>query len=107
MDIETIRYALYSPIWASVFAAIVFLIVRLSFGRGSLNQFLSSVLIGGIICGGIGLIGGAFGSILYGIATGQDSPQGPLLGFIFTGPIGLAFGLLVGTGWWLNKLWRH
>jgi hypothetical protein len=47
---------------------------------------------GAIIVGGLGLVGGVVGPIL----LAPDSNQGPLLGIIFTGPLGFVIGGTMG-----------
>lgn len=56
-------------------------------------------IIGAILVGSIGFIGGFFGPII----LRPDSPQGPLLGIFFTGPIGFIVGLLCGIIYGLRK----
>lgn len=54
-------------------------------------------LLGALIVGGISFAVGFFGPIL----LQPDSPQGPMLGIFFTGPVGFIVGLIGGaiTGW--------
>lgn len=49
-------------------------------------------IIGAMVFGSIGFIGGFLGPII----LRPDSPQGPLLGVFFTGPIGFLLGLVGG-----------
>ncbi|MFO0917614.1 MAG: hypothetical protein U0872_04780 [Planctomycetaceae bacterium] len=57
------------------------------------RTIMSHALIGGIILGGIGLGAGYFGPILF--APGAN--EGPLLGVIVTGPLGIVIGVVLGV----------
>lgn len=54
---------------------------------------LASALIGACIVGGISFAAGFFGPII----LRPDSPQGPMLGIFFTGPLGFVVGLIGGA----------
>ena len=56
-------------------------------------------IVGAILVGSIGFIGGFLGPII----LRPDSPQGPLLGIFFTGPIGFCIGLVGGIVYGLRK----
>lgn len=50
-------------------------------------------VLGGLILGGISFAAGFFGPII----LQPDSPQGPMLGIFFTGPLGFVVGLIGGA----------
>jgi hypothetical protein len=52
-------------------------------------------LAGGVIVGGIALIAGFFGPVLFG----GDNPQGPLVGIFLTGPLGFTVGSVIAYLW--------
>ena len=54
---------------------------------------------GGLILGGVGLAGGVIGPVVFM----PDANQGPLLGILFTGPLGFVLGALMG---WLYGRFR-
>lgn len=56
-------------------------------------------IMGAMVVGSIGFIGGFVGPII----LRSDSPQGPLLGIFFTGPIGFGIGLVGGIFYGLRK----
>ena len=101
-----VKLASYLPLIAAGACVFCFLIVKVVFRRGAMISFLSHALLAGLFVGGISFLIGFFGPMIYGFLVGRDLPQGPLLGFFITGPIGIAFGLLAGTGWWLFRLWK-
>jgi len=63
------------------------------------DTFATYCLIGGFSVGGIGLLGGFFGPMIFM----PDSNLGPLLGIFFTGPIGFVIGFLGGWIYWVIK----
>jgi hypothetical protein len=61
---------------------------------------LASMLTGALILGGIGFGAGFFGPLL----LSPGSNQGPLLGLLFTGPLGTVLGAVAGlVYWWLHR----
>jgi Na+/H+ antiporter NhaA len=65
---------------------------------GSAPQgLISSTLIGSVCLGGIGFCVGFFGPIIFS----SDSNQGPLLGILFTGPLGFILGGIAGVLYWV------
>jgi hypothetical protein len=64
-----------------------------------LNGLASSILLGGIILGGIGFVGGFFGPIIFY----PEVNLGPLIGIFYSGPIGFVVGLVAGGVYWLVK----
>jgi hypothetical protein len=64
-----------------------------------LNGLASSILLGGIILGGIGFVGGFFGPIIFY----PEVNLGPLIGIFYSGPIGFVVGLVAGGVYWLIK----
>jgi hypothetical protein len=97
--------AMLSPLAALIIAILVFLFVY--FGnpkrKSTISDFVGHVVLGSFLLGGIFFLAGFFGPILYSLFTSTDSPQGPLLGFFFTGPIGVAVGILLGTTIWAYR----
>jgi hypothetical protein len=65
----------------------------------SSKGFLSSVLLGAAIVGGIGFLGGFFGPIIFT----PHSNQGPLLGLFITGPLGFVVGAAGGFVYWIIR----
>ncbi len=63
------------------------------------DTFLTYTLTGGLSVGGIGLIGGFIGPMIFM----PESNLGPLLGIFFTGPIGFLVGFLGGWIYWSVK----
>jgi hypothetical protein len=63
------------------------------------NGLASSILMGGIILGGIGFVGGFFGPIIFY----PEVNLGPLIGIFYSGPIGFVVGLVAGGVYWLIK----
>jgi hypothetical protein len=63
------------------------------------HGFVSAVLVGALVTGGIGFCAGFFGPIVF--MPGAN--QGPLLGIFITGPIGFVAGALGGAAWWLIR----
>jgi hypothetical protein len=63
---------------------------------GQAASVIGFSLLGGVIVGGVGFAIGFFGPIVIGIITSTDSPQGPLLGILITGPLGFVAGLIAG-----------
>ncbi len=63
--------------------------------RGARPQSLARMrvaLLGGMVVGGIGFAGGFFGPIIFT----PEANQGPLLGILFTGPLGFILGVVGG-----------
>jgi len=54
---------------------------------------LGSVVTGALLVGAVGFVGGFFGPILFM----PDANQGPLLGLLFTGPLGVVLGAIGGA----------
>jgi len=63
------------------------------------DTFLTYTLTGGLSVGGIGLIGGFIGPMIFM----PESNLGPLLGIFFMGPIGFLVGFLGGWIYWSVK----
>jgi len=63
------------------------------------NGFVSHILMGGIIIGGISFFAGFFGPMIFA----PDANQGPLLGLFITGPVGFVVGLIGGGIYWTIK----
>jgi hypothetical protein len=63
--------------------------------------FVSAVLVGALVTGGVGFCAGFFGPIVF--MPGAN--QGPLLGIFITGPLGFVAGALGGAVWWVRG--RH
>jgi hypothetical protein len=63
------------------------------------NGLASSILLGGIIIGGISFVAGFFGPVIFS----WGGNQGPLLGILYTGPIGFVVGLVAGALYWLIR----
>jgi hypothetical protein len=60
----------------------------------------SSVLLGALVAGGIAFSAGFFGPIL----LTPHANQGPLLGILFTGPLGYILGAVGGAiYWWARR----
>lgn len=61
---------------------------------------LVSMAIGALALGGIGFCAGFFGPLL----LSPEANQGPLLGLLFTGPLGSVLGAVGGlVYWWLHR----
>jgi len=69
---------------------------RLDNPRGAMFQ---SMFVWALVLGGIGFLGGLFGSSI--LLPGSD--QGPLIGTFISGPAGLLLGLAIGTWRWVSK----
>ena len=65
----------------------------------SKNGLLASIICWAFIIGGAGFFMGFFGPIIF---TPQAN-QGPLLGIIFTGPLGLLLGAIGGLIYWFRN----
>jgi len=63
------------------------------------DTFFAYCLTGGFGVGGIGLLGGFIGPMIFM----PESNLGPLLGIFFTGPIGFLVGFLGGWIYWSVK----
>ena len=61
-----------------------------------LNSLLSYVVLGGIFVGLVGFSIGFFGPIIFNFGGNQ----GPLIGILFTGPIGIVLGMIGGAAYW-------
>ncbi len=61
--------------------------------------FVSAVVLGALVTGGIGFFAGFFGPIIF--MPGAN--QGPLLGIFITGPLGFLAGAVGGAVWWLMQ----
>ena len=59
---------------------------------------LASIFTGAILVGGISFAAGFFGPMI--LAHGAN--QGPLLGILITGPIGIVVGAIAGFIYWLR-----
>jgi hypothetical protein len=59
--------------------------------------FVSAVILGALVTGGIAFAAGFFGPIIF--MPGAN--QGPLLGLFITGPLGLVAGAVGGAVWWV------
>lgn len=68
------------------------------FGKIS-NSLVVTMVLGGMIIGTFGFIAGFIGPMI--ITPGAN--QGPLLGILFTGPIGFILGLIAGGIYWKVK----
>jgi hypothetical protein len=60
------------------------------------DRLETHMLIWGIIIGAIGFIVGIFGPLLFH----WGGNQGPLLGILYTGPLGFIIGLISGAIYW-------
>lgn len=56
----------------------------------------TAMLTGGLMVGAVGFVGGFFGPMI--LAPGAN--QGPLLGLLITGPLGVVAGSIGGAIWW-------
>jgi len=65
----------------------------------SKNSLLSSIICWAFITGGVGFFAGFFGPIIFT----PEANQGPLVGIIFTGPLGLLLGAIIGLIYWLRN----
>jgi len=63
------------------------------------GSVMASVVKGAAIVGGIGFVGGFFGPMVF--APGAN--QGPLLGLLITGPLGVLVGAIGGLVLGLNR----
>ncbi len=63
------------------------------------DTFATYCLIGALSVGGVGLLGGFIGPMIFM----PESNLGPLLGIFFTGPIGFLLGFLGGWIYWAMK----
>ena len=61
--------------------------------------FVSAVMLGALITGGIGFLAGFFGPLLFR----PGANQGPLLGIFITGPLGFVAGAMGGAVWWVLR----
>ena len=61
--------------------------------------FVSAVVLGALVTGGIGFSAGFFGPIIF--MPGAN--QGPLLGIFITGPLGFVGGAVGGAVWWVLR----
>jgi hypothetical protein len=66
------------------------------------SGFVSTVVIGAVVTGGIGFSAGFFGPMIF--TPGAN--QGPLLGIFITGPLGFLLGAAGGAIYWF-KTRRH
>ena len=64
------------------------------------RTLVSSVLCGALVLGAIGFAAGFFGPMI----LAPDANQGPLLGFLITGPAGTMIGAVAGFYW---SRWRR
>ncbi len=71
--------------------------------HGSENGVLALTFGGAIVVGAIGFVGGFFGPMIW--APGAN--QGPLLGLLYTGPLGFLLGAVGGFLYALVRRWRH
>ena len=60
--------------------------------------FVSSVVLGAVVTGGIGFAAGFFGPMI--LTPGAN--QGPLLGIFITGPLGVLLGAAGGAIYWFR-----
>jgi hypothetical protein len=72
-------------------------------GRSGSPGFFRSVVLGGLLTGAAGFAVGFFGPIV--LTPGAN--QGPLLGLLITGPLGLVFGAMGGAIRWMIVRRRH
>ncbi|MDP3392654.1 hypothetical protein [Sediminibacterium sp.] len=63
------------------------------------DSFATYCLMGGLSVGGVGLLGGFLGPMIFM----PESNLGPLLGIFITGPIGFLIGFLGGWIYWEIK----
>lgn len=66
---------------------------------GASPNMTTTIIVGGLIVGGVAFSAGFFGPIIFS----PESNQGPLLGIFITGPIGFLLGLLAGYIYWRIK----
>ena len=67
---------------------------------GSANSgLISNKFIGAIILGAISFSAGFFGPLIFA----PESNQGPLLGILITGPLGIVLGGIAGGIYWTNR----
>ena len=66
-------------------------------GRNEIGV-ISSVIAGAILVGGVSFAIGFFGPMV----LVPDANQGPLLGILITGPVGLVVGAIAGFIYWLR-----
>jgi hypothetical protein len=94
----------YMPAWTPPGVAMVSAVaMAFSIWRyAGLRELATAVIVGAIVTGGVGFSIGFFGPMLV-----SNSPQGPLLGILFTGPIGFLLGAGGGACWWIWKSIRY
>lgn len=96
-------YALGLSPWISYIASLAAggLIARYIWRRTMSTEtgFVSAVMLGALITGGIGFSAGFFGPLIF--MPGAN--QGPLLGIFITGPLGFLAGAVGGATWWVLR----
>jgi hypothetical protein len=63
------------------------------------SGFVSTVVLGAVVTGGIGFSAGFFGPMIF--TPGAN--QGPLLGLFITGPLGFLLGAAGGAIYWFRR----
>ena len=95
-----VLYGMHGPLWLIFpIAAVSGLAVgAFVWKRSAAMQAgaFSSIALGALVTGGVGFACGFFGPILFM----PDANQGPLLGILFTGPLGLVLGAIGGGVYW-------
>jgi hypothetical protein len=93
------------PLLAQVVSAL--LAALIAFGVWKMTGRIGSgianyIILGGVIVGAFGFIAGFFGPLIFM----PESNQGPLLGLLFTGPVGFVLGLIGGAVYWKLRVAR-
>ena len=60
---------------------------------------ISYIVLGAVVIGGFGFVAGFLGPMIFD----PGASQGPLLGILFTGPLGLVIGAVGGAIYWCRK----
>lgn len=66
------------------------------------HGLLNLMVMGGLLVGTIGFCGGFFGPMIFS----PESNQGPMLGLLITGPLGVVLGTIGGAIYWFVKMKR-
>jgi hypothetical protein len=101
--IQVLYQLLFSPVYIAAACIVVFAYLRFASFRAGFFGFLRTLIGWGAIVGVIGFALGFFGPMIHCFLIGKDCPQGPLLGFFITGPLGLYVGMLGAAVGWVIK----